>query len=109
MWSGMWQIKKRSPSSFWNIKSINMAVANLDWEMKGRSVSVALVTNHSYSEIAIFLEVTTSFVFKVMNKVETFGGDLSAVAKTKKNVKQSDVSKTTEFFQKVWEKSMRTQ
>ena len=78
-----------------------MAATYLTKEMKRHAVLVALAANHSDSEIASFLKVARSFVFKVRNEVEASDGDLSLVAKRKKHSKRSDIKRTEEFVQNV--------
>ena len=72
-------------------------------EMKRHAVVVAIVAHHGDSEIASFLNVARSFVFKVRRELETSGGDIAHVAKRKKHSPRSDVIRTTEFIQQVHE------
>ena len=75
----------------------------LTQEMKRHAVLVAISAQHSDSEIASFLNVARSFVFKVRHELKTSGGDISSVAKRKKHSRRSDTIRTPDFVQQVRE------
>ena len=54
-------------------------------------------------EIATFLNVTRSFIFKVRHELKMGGGDVASVAKRKKHSPRSDTIRTPEFIQQVRE------
>lgn len=50
-----------------------MTASNMIQEMSKHAILVVVAINHSELEIASFLKVTRSFMFKVRNDLETSG------------------------------------
>lgn len=75
--------------------------SNLTQEMKRHAVLVALAANHGDSEIADFLNVARSFVFRIRKQLLVSGGNVSSAAKRKKYSPRSDIVRKVEFVQQV--------
>ena len=78
-----------------------MADINITQEMKRHAVIVAIMAEHSDLQIAQFLKVARSFVFKVLKELKDKNGQISPVAKRKKHQQRSDSIRTPEFVQRV--------
>ena len=78
-----------------------MADNKLTHEMKRHAVIVAIMAQHTDLQIAQFLKVARSFVYKVRKELEVSDGKISAVAKRKKSQERSDSIRTPEFIQHV--------
>lgn len=74
-----------------------MSKPKLMQEVKRHAVIVSLVAGHSNLEIATFLKVTQSFVFKVRRELEASKGDVTTISHRKRHCQQYDIVKTLEF------------
>ena len=68
-------------------------------KVKKHDVLVAISAHHWDSEIASFLNVARSFVFKARHELETSGGYISRLAKWKKHSQRLDTIWTLDFIQ----------
>ena len=78
-----------------------MAEPILTQQMKRHDVIVCLAAGHTDSEIAAFLKVVRSFVFKVKSELKAAGDDVAAVAERKRHYQGSDCISTPEFVNSV--------
>ena len=70
-------------------------------EMKRHAVIVALHAGNEAPEVATFLKVDRSFVYKVKRSLDESGGDVQSVAKRKKHSRRSDAIRDDDFIAKV--------
>ena len=70
-------------------------------EMKRHAVIVALHAGNEAPEIANFLKVDRSFVYKAKRSLDESGGDVPSVAKRKKHFRRSDAVRDDDFIVKV--------
>ena len=70
-------------------------------EVKRHTVIVSIKAKHSNLEIAIFLRVARSFVFKVRKELNENNGGGLATSKGKQRCRRSDSLRTPEFVRKV--------
>ena len=73
----------------------------LTQEMKRHAVIVSLKAGHKDLEIARFLKVARSFVYKVRKELEAQDGKVSPVAKRKKHSRCTGSIRTPKFIQQV--------
>lgn len=78
-----------------------MAEPRLTQQMKRHAVIVSLAAGHSDSEIAAFLNVARSFVFKVRRELDAASGDVATVSHRKRHCRRSDITRTPEFISSV--------
>ena len=69
--------------------------------MKRHAVIVAIMAEHNGLQIAQFLNVTQSFVFKVHKELDGNDGQIFLVTKCKKHQQRSDSIRTHKFIQQV--------
>ena len=73
----------------------------IEEEMKRHAVIVALHAGNEAPEVADFLKVDRSFVYKVKRSLDESGGGVLSVAKRKKHSRRSDAIRDDEFIAKV--------
>lgn len=69
--------------------------------MKRHAVIVSLAARHSDSDIAAFLNVARSFVFKVWKELDAARGDVATVSHRKRHCRRTDIIRTPEFINSV--------
>ena len=69
--------------------------------MKRHAEIVSIKAEHSDLEIARFLKVARSFVYKVRKELEEKNGDELVASKSKKHCQRSDSIRTPEFVKRV--------
>ena len=70
-------------------------------QIKRYAIIVSLAAGHTDSEIAAFLKVVRSCVFKIRSELKAAGGDVAAVAERKRHCQRSDCIRTPEFVNSV--------
>lgn len=70
-------------------------------EMKRHAVIVALHAGNKIPEVATFLKVDRSFVYKIKRSLDESGSDAQSVAKRKKHSRRSDSIRDHDFITKV--------
>ena len=81
-------------------ENIKMSALNLTQEMKRQEMLMTLAANNGDSEIASFLNVIRSFMFKDRNEMEASSEYASSVAR--RNVsKYSDIVRKSEYVHQV--------
>lgn len=80
---------------------VDMAEATLTNEMKRHAVIVSLAAGHTDSEIATFLKVARSFVFKVRTELGAAKGDGAEASQRKQVCRRSDSIRNAEFVSRV--------
>lgn len=89
---GVWLLVRR-PLIFLSYCAVcsKMEVYKLKQEMKRHAVLVVLAAHHSDLEIANFLKVAKSFVYRVQAELMCCGGDVASVAKSKMHSQPCDI------------------
>ena len=70
-------------------------------EMKRHAVIVTLHAGNEAPEVANFLKVDRSFVYKVKRSLDESGGDVPSVAKRKRHSRRSDAVRDDDFIARV--------
>lgn len=75
-----------------------MAQSNITQEMKRHAVIVSIAAGHTNSEIAAFLNVARSFVYKVRRELVDARGNVASTSQRKQHSRRSDSIRTSEFI-----------